>query len=135
VNDPINPTTLPSLAMVEGIYEVRIGTPERTFDHRLVLQVASSGLKRLSGDLGLIGLSWFDAYQYNEGTVQPKTVLMDVSWIRQQVFFRHCGGEEGKLGWELVLNKGTLTNTVVENPFGQTWAEVVDVCDLNSYTR
>ena len=43
VNDPMNPTALPSLGMVQAIYEVRIGypTPTTPFDHRLVLQLAS----------------------------------------------------------------------------------------------
>lgn len=127
IDNPIPGSSIPCFATVEEIYEVCISTHGLDpFDHRLVLRTSCNALMELDASLRQAGMHWFDAYLYNPRLCQPSTALIDVSWIRQQVFYGLCGGEQGKHGTCLVMNKGSLTNMAVENPFGGTWREVVE---------
>ena len=131
IDNPNPGSSIPCFATVEEIYEVCISAHGLDpFDHRLVLRTSCIPLMDLDASLRQAGMHWFDAYLYHPELCPPSTALIDVSWIRQQVFYGLCGGEQGKHGMYLVMNKGSLTNMVVENPFGGTWREVVEQNNL-----
>jgi len=126
VNSPVNAHAIPGLAQVEGIYEVCIGTDMvHPMDRRLLLSVSLSNLEPVDDQMRLAGLSWFDAFLFRERLRSPVFRLIDVSWIRQQAFLCRFPGEEGEAGKHLVLNKNTLTNMAVQNPFGAQWDDLV----------
>jgi len=126
VNSPVNAHAIPSLAQVEGIYEVCIGSDiVNPMDRRLLLSVSLSDLECVDDRMRLAGLSWFDAFLFREGSKNPLKRLIDVSWIRQQAFLCRFPGKQGEAGKHLVLNKNTLTNMVVQNPFGAQWDDLI----------
>lgn len=119
------PGRRPSLGHVQALYKVQVkGDADRIAEERLLLHVAEYGLAEADGYLKGFGLDRF-VYVYSRNST-PAHKLIDVSRILEQAIrvpdmrtrlpVEQTGTEAQYSQW-LILDKGTLQNVDLKNPF------------------